>query len=357
MAKILIKNGRVFDGYKFFDADVLTNDDKIERIEPHIECDDPTAYVFDAAGKIVSAGLVDIHVHLQVASTDKFGISADLSTIPFGVTAAVDAGRTRGERAILDSFTVKNVLLVTAHIRDNTAQLGKVEEALARFGNKVVGLKVYFDTTQSSVTDTTPLREICDFAHRRGLRVMVHCSNSPTPMAEILETLGKGDILTHTYHGGVNNASEDGFACIKAAKERGVVIDAGFAGRTHTDFEVFRQAIEAGAQPDTLSTDITRFSAYTRGGRYGLTMCMSYSRHLGMTEEDILRGVTSSAAKAVGKEGEWGCLKVGGQADIAVLDYTDEGFSTTDKTGNHIESDKGYRCVLTVLDGQVVFRD
>jgi len=131
MAKILIKNGRVFDGYKFFDADVLTNDDKIERIEPHIECDDPTAYVFDAAGKIVSAGLVDIHVHLQVASTDKFGISADLSTIPFGVTAAVDAGRTRGERAILDSFTVKNVLLVTAHIRDNTAQLGKVEEAEA----------------------------------------------------------------------------------------------------------------------------------------------------------------------------------------------------------------------------------
>ncbi len=356
MGKILIKNGRVFDGYEFFDADLLTNGSKIEKIEPNIECDDTATYVFDAAGKIVSAGLVDIHVHLQVSPTDKFGISADLSTIPFGVTAAADAGRTRGERLILDSFTVKNVVFVTAHIRDNNAQLEKVTEATERFGNKVVGLKVYFDTVQSSVTDITPLGEICDYAHARGLRVMVHCSNSPTPMSEILATLGAGDILTHTYHGGVNTSRDDGYESLKAARKRGVVIDAGFAGSIHTDFEIFRKATESGAQPDTLSTDITRFSAYTRGGRYGLTMCMSYSRHLGMSEKDIFRAVTSTAARAVGKEGEWGVLKVGGQADIAVLDYTDEGYSTTDRSGNTIESPEGYRCVLTVSDGQVVFK-
>ena len=59
----------------------------------------------------------------------------------------------------------------------------------------------------------------------------------------------------------------------------------------------------------------------------------------------------------LGKESEWGYLRVGRIADIAVLDYTDEGFDLTDKAENHIGSQKGYRCVLTVSDGQVVYRN
>ena len=76
-----------------------------------------------------------------------------------------------------------------------------------------------------------------------------------------------------------------------------------------------------------------------------------------MREEDIFRAVTSNPAKALGQESEWGYLQVGRIADIAVLDYTDEGFDLTDKAGNHIGSQKGYRCVLTVSDGQVVYRN
>ena len=87
-----------------------------------------------------------------------------------------------------------------------------------------------------------------------------------------------------------------------------------------------------------------------------MTMCMSIAKHLGMREEDILRAVTRNPAKALGKEQEWGTLKIGGVADLAVLDVTDEGFSLTDRAGNHIESSKGHRCLLTVADGQVVYR-
>ena len=75
-----------------------------------------------------------------------------------------------------------------------------------------------------------------------------------------------------------------------------------------------------------------------------------------MSEEKIFRAVTKDPAKALGKEQEWGALKVGGVADLAVLDFADEGFSLTDKAGNHIESAEGYRCLLTVADGQVVYR-
>ena len=77
----------------------------------------------------------------------------------------------------------------------------------------------------------------------------------------------------------------------------------------------------------------------------------------GMAEEDILRSVTSQPAKALGKEGVWGSLSVGGPADIAVLEYTDEPFRLEDKAGNVLESSKGYRCRMTVADGVVVYVD
>jgi len=228
---------------------------------------------------------------------------------------------------------------------------------IEKYGEKVVGIKVYFDTQISDVQDIKPLYEIVEFAEKKNFIIMVHSSNSPVSMQELLGTLRKGDILTHAYHGGENNVSEDGFECIKSAKSRGVIIDAGLAGYVHTDFKVFEDAISCGAVPDVISTDITRFSAYKRGGRYGMTMCMSIAKHLGMSEEDIFRAVTSSPAKALGKENEWGCLKVGRCADITVLDYTNEGFDLTDKAGNHIESENGYRCVLTVADGELVYRN
>ena len=87
-----------------------------------------------------------------------------------------------------------------------------------------------------------------------------------------------------------------------------------------------------------------------------MTMCMSIAKHAGMSEEDIFRAVTRAPAEALGRVDEWGRLKVGGIADIAVIDYTDEGFSLTDANGNHIESPCGYRCELTVSYGQLVYK-
>ena len=354
MAKILIKNGRVFDGESFFFADVLTNGNKIEKIEKGI-CDKAN-FVFDAEGKTVMPGLVDMHVHMLLHPTDQYGIQTEMSCFPFGVTAAADAGRTRGDRAIFDSFAVKNLVFVSAHIKENRIDFENLCAAIDRFGDKVVGLKIYFDSTLSDARDITPLAELCDFAKSRKLPVMVHCSNSPTPMADILATLNPGDILTHAFHGKINTAADDGFESMKAAKARGIIIDGGFAGNNHANFAVLKGAIESGVLPNSISTDITKFSAYTRGGRYGMTMCMSIAKHLGMDEIDIFKAVTSSPAKALGKGDEWGNLKVGGTADIAVIDYTDEGYSLTDEDGNHIESKSGYRCILTVADGQTVYR-
>ena len=354
MSRLLIKNGRIWDGEKFFFADVLTEDKIIAKIEKNIS--DNADYVFDATDKTVSVGLVDIHVHMKGLSSEEFGIEPNMSSFPFGVTAVNDAGSAYGDRALLDSFAVKNTVFVGINIRDNHADFTVTEKLLKKYGDKAIGIKVYFDNTLTEVSDITPLKEICDYAKSKDLKVMVHCSNSPTSMMEIVNTLSAGDILTHIYHKGENSCIENDFEAFKIAKQKGVVMDAGFAGHVHTDFANLEKSINAGFLPDTISTDITCFSAFKRGGRYGMTMCMNIAKTVGMSEKDIFKAITSTPAKTLGKENEWGHLKEGRCADISVFDYTDEGFDLTDNTGNQLKSDMGYRCVLTVADGQIIYK-
>ena len=354
MARILIKNGRVWDGETFFFADVLTDDKVISKIDKNIsDCAD---YIFDATGKTVSAGLVDIHVHLKGISSDKFGIQAEMSSLPFGVTAVNDAGGGLGDRALLDSFAVKNTVFVGADIKENHALFSNTEKYLEKYGDKAIGVKVYFDKTICEVTDITPLKEICKYAKSKKLKVMVHCSNSPTSMTEIIETLSSGDILTHAFHGGENSCTDNEFEAFKIAKDKGVIIDAGFAGHVHTDFRNLKTAVKCGFLPDTISTDITCCSAFKRGGRYGMTMCMNLAKTVGISDEDIFKAVTSNPAKVLGKENEWGYLKAGRTADISVFDFVDEGFDLTDNAGNRLNNNTGYRCILTVADGQIIYK-
>lgn len=354
MATILIKNGRIWDGGRFFFGDIAVENGRISQIADCIE--EPAEFTYDASGQTVTPGLVDIHVHMHGTASDAFSIQAEMSSYPFGVTAVNDAGSVYGDKALLDTYHLKNTVFATADIKDNHICFDSLAERLAKYGSRALGIKIYFDTDDSSMWDITPVKEICRYAQEKGLQVMVHCANSPTTMWELVSTLNPGDILTHAYHGGKHSAAEDHYACHRLAKERGIIIDAGFAGHIHTDFEVFRGAVQQGLLPDTISTDITKRSAYKRGGKYGMTLCMSLARYMGMEESDIFRAVTSSAAKALGKEQEWGALKVGRTADIAVLQYADEGFDLTDKAGNHIFSTEGYRCNLTVVDGEILYR-
>ena len=348
MARILIRNGRVWDGERFFFADVLTVGKTISKIGKSI--DESADFVFDATGKIVSAGLVDIHVHMKGISSENFGTEPSMSSFPFGVTAVNDAGGINGDEKLLDSFAVKTTVFACADIKENRAYLPDIK----RYGDRLVGIKVFFDKASYKVYDTAPLKEVCEFARANGLKVMVHSTNSPSSMLKIVETLSAGDILSHIYHGGENSCLEGDFEALKLARKKGVVLDAGFAGHIHTDFANLKNAVDAGFLPDTISTDITSFSAYKRGGRYGMTMCMNMAHEVGIGEEDIFKAVTSTPARVLGKE--WGCLKKGGCADIAVFDFTDEAFDLVDGAKNRLNSDLGYRCVLTISDGQVVYR-
>ena len=354
MADILIKNGRVWDGEKFYYSDILIDNGKIKEILPKINAD--ADFVYEASGKIVSPGLVDIHTHLRTLSSESIGVQAEMGCFPFGVTAAADTEGCAGNKYLSDLLMVKNVVFVTAVIKDNKPDFEYISQRLEDYGDKAVGLKVFYDSCSYKDWRIELLEEICSFAHKKNLKVMVHSTNSPSSMGDIVSVLERGDILTHAFHGGVNSGAEDGYDCIIKAKNKGITVDLGFEGISHTDFNVFKNALDMGVRPDVIGTDITKYSVCTLGGRYGMTMVMSIVKTLGMSEEDIFKAVTSAPAAALGKDAQWGHIKAGRCADIAVLDYGDYGFNITDCFGNNIKSDKGYKCVLTVADGRVIYR-
>ena len=354
LVDILIKNGRVWDGEEFYYSDILNDNGKIEEIIPKINTD--ADFVYDAAGKTVLPGLVDIHTHLRTLSSESIGVQAEMGCFPFGVTAAADTEGCAGNKYLSDLLMVKNVVFVTAGIRDNKPDFEYISQRLGDYGEKAVGIKVFYDSCSYKDWSMNLLEEICSFAHKKNLKVMVHSTNSPSPMRDIVSVLKKGDILTHAFHGGVNSGAKDGYDCIIKAKNRGITVDLGFEGINHTDFSVLGNAIEMGVLPDVIGTDITKYSVCTLGGRYGMTMVMSVAKKLGMSEKEVFKAVTSAPAAALGKDAKWGHIKEGRCADVTVLDYGNEGFNLIDCFGNNIKSDKGYKCVLTVADGRIIYR-
>lgn len=357
MAKILLKNGKIFDGERFLFGSVLTEDERIVAIGEFGAEIDAQAIVIDAEGCIVCPGLVDIHVHTDELSGDPYGFPALLETVPFGVTAAVDAAARPPREEVLSLLPIRLAALASLPICDGKCDPAAAEAILEKYGDRALGIKIYYDRGIANGCTLSHIAEASAFAHAHGRIVMVHCTGSESSMAELASVLSAGDIITHAYHGAPNDISENNYEAYRIAKARGVIIDAGMAGGVHTDFAVLRAAIEGGYLPDVISTDITRSSAYKRGGIYGMTMCMSIYRGLGMEETAVLRAVTSSAASAAQRGNAWGSLKLGGMADVAVLSYGKQKIDITDRAGNRTVLDRGYTCRLTVANGKILYRN
>lgn len=138
---ILIKNGRIWDGEKFFRGDILTDGKKISKIEESINCN--ADFTYDANGKTVSAGLVDAHIHIKGISSDDFGINADMSCIPFGVTTVLDASGISGDKNFLEAFSVKAFTLVRADFKNGRVDFENAEKMLEKYEERAIGIKIY----------------------------------------------------------------------------------------------------------------------------------------------------------------------------------------------------------------------
>ena len=125
MTKMILKGGRVIDPASKFDgvADVLIEDGKIAAVGQGLDADG--AEVYDASGKVVAPGLVDLHVHLREPGQEA---KEDLES---GTKAAVAGGFT----TVATMPNTKPVVDTAALVRS----LEKRAEDVARCHVKIIG--------------------------------------------------------------------------------------------------------------------------------------------------------------------------------------------------------------------------
>ena len=133
-------------------------------------------------------------------------------------------------------------------------------------------------------------------------KVMCHIGGVETSalMSRILELLRPRDILTHCFQGrgdGLFPASEPVPEALEA-RARGVVFDVGH-GCGSFSWDTARKAFERHFYPDTISTDLHRFSVE----RWCIDMPTTMSKflRLGMSLEDVILKTTWAPAMAIGK--------------------------------------------------------
>ena len=90
---LIIRGGRVVDPLRDVDevCDVGIRGGAIAAVRAGLSREARSAKTVDAEGKVVTPGLIDLHVHLFDGATE-FGIEADPYCIARGVTTAFDAG-------------------------------------------------------------------------------------------------------------------------------------------------------------------------------------------------------------------------------------------------------------------------
>ena len=163
-----------------------------------------------------------------------------------------------------------------------------------------------------------------------GLPVMVHIGDTHSSVEQILTTMGKGDVLTHSFHGregGILDPNGRVLPAVRAAVERGVHLDVGH-GAGSFSFEVAEKALQQDVLPGTISSDLHQYNVH--GPVFDLATTLSKFMHLGLTLDQVIERTTTNPAHTFGFPNGLGTLREGAVADVAVFSLAEGDFEFVD---------------------------
>ena len=348
---LLITGGRVIDPSQKLSAerDVAIAGGRIARIAQNIP-PNQARQVYDAKGKLVTPGLIDIHTHVY-----KYGINlnvdSDIVGFQSGVTTVVDAGSTgtgtfQGfrkyviETAATRIYALLNVssigLVVTNEIYLDPRMLNaqQIVRTIGANRDRILGIKVRVNGRHQDLEhDLGVLKIAREAADAAGVPIMLHWTVEP----DLLNMLKRGDILAHPFNppspqqsnlfGADGPQADKVLPQILALKDRGIWTD-GQLATTHHSWEVSEKAAKLGWFPDAISTDISRAPD---GQPASVLVPMTEFLHLGMPLDQVIAGVTSTPAKIFNFPEKVGTLEPGVTADVAVLELQQGSFEYADQ--------------------------
>jgi dihydroorotase len=168
---------------------------------------------------------------------------------------------------------------------------------------------------------------------------MVHIGGTSFDIEEALDRLRPGDVVTHAYTdwrpGGIVTEAGRVVAAAREARTRGVRFDVGHGAGSFT-WPIAEAALADGFRPDTISSDLHRFSIASPV--HDLATTMSKFLLLGLSLDEVIAMATKAPAATLGRSTELGSLAVGAEADITVLRLEEGRFELTDSAGTTREA-------------------
>jgi dihydroorotase len=373
---LLIQHGEVLDpgaGLKGL-LDVGISGGKIVEVGAALP-ETEARRTISARGLYVTPGLIDIHAHIFVNAHDMGG-HTDHFCQRSGVTTLCDAGSTGsatfpGLRAVLDGQVrtrTRAFVNLSAIGIVGTSRGGELSHrpyadpegcarTIAENPDLCIGVKLRYGPGLVWEYTTEPVKMARRTAAMANVPFMIHITDSPIPLPEILSEMAPGDIVTHCYHGRANGimGPEKQFVLkeVVEAQRHGIVFDCAH-GRNHFSFPMIAKALDQGFLPDTISTDLT-FTSATKGPVWDLATTMSKLLHFGMSLDDLVARATAAPARIMGYEGTVGTLQPGANADIALLERRNGNFPMTDSDGNTVTAKERLIARMTIKDGRVTY--
>jgi dihydroorotase len=372
MYDLLVSGGHVIDPDSGLDgpADVAVANRRIALVAPAIGRE-RAREVIDAAGLIVTPGLVDLHTHIYWGAT-YWGIEADPVAARTGVTSWLDAGSAgaysfpgfrefiqRGSRsrifAMLNLSAIGLVAPTWEFANLDYCDVGLAARTVEENRDVILGIKARIDANTTRGVGIRPLELARELADRVALPLMVHIGSGPPALDAIAALLRPGDILTHCFTAGTHRPlTEDGrlSPLLRELQAQGVILDIGH-GAGSFSYRVAEAALEAGLLPDVISSDIHQLSV--QGPMYDLPTTLSKFLGLGLELPAVIDRATRRPAAAMGRP-DLGALRAGGPADIALFRLEEGEFTFHDVTMEPRPGARRLVCTHALISGQALPR-
>src|SRR5581483_2945413 len=382
LSRVLIQGGRIIDPAEGRDliGDLLIEEGTVREIAPQISVKGPCRRI-DAAGKIVSPGLIDLHSHVREPGFEY------KETVATATAAAASGGFTTiccmpNTNPVNDNQSVTELILEKARTEGKVHVLpvgaitkGSKGEELAEMGELVAAGCVAVSDDGLPVMNSELMRRAMEYAKIFDIPVIDHCEDLNLTAGGVMF---EGEVSTALGLKGIPGASETVMVArdlalaeltgarvhlahistagsghlIREAKRRGIAVTAetcphysvltderlrGFDANakmkpplaTRSDLEEIRAGLADGTL-DAIATDHAPHAAQEKEreidhapfGIIGLETALSLSLMLVeegvLTLPEMIRKLTQNPAGIIRKK--IGRLAIGGAADLTIID-------------------------------------
>ena len=372
---LVVKGGRVIDPAQGIDKvqDVAVSNGKIARLADSIPASE-ALHIVDAAGRIVTPGWIDIHVHVY-DGVAPLSIPADPNCVAKGVTTVVDAGSAGAgtfpglRKYVINVADTRVLALLNISVigqssltEDNLwgelldlryANVDLAIRTIERHRDVIVGVKARLTDNIAGDHDLEALRRAREAADAVNLPLMVHIGGSYSSVPQILQGMKPGDVITHSFRGGEGGILNDEGRVmdeVLEAVDSGVHLDIGH-GAGSFSFDTAEKALAQGLLPGTISSDVHQFNIY--GPVFDLATTVSKFLHLGLTLDQAIERVTANPSRVFGALNGLGSLREGGEADISVFELERGSYKLTDALGATRTGAQMLKPVATIRAGNL----